>query len=184
MNTDNILSLLIVATVAVCILVRRLRRVKHIFIPDYKRGVRFVKGSFANVLGPGSYQPLTRKEQIEIVDMRPQPIILDRVSYRDAWQNESFLSVGAQVLVCDAHLATTMLKDQINDSIPIIRDTLRSVVSGGIADGSSEFRNKTAADIAEGVNAKLDRVGMKISDLEIIELWSRPGSGRITAVSH
>lgn len=184
MNADNILSLLIVATVAVCILVRRRRRVKHIFIPDYKRGVRFVRGSFANILEPGSYQPFTLKEQIEIVDMRRHPIILERISYRDAWQNESFLSVGAQISVSDAHRATTMLKDQINDSMPIVRDTLRSVVSGSIADGGPEFRNKTVADITQAVNVELDRVGMKISDVEITELWSRPISRRTPAVSH
>jgi|SRR6185437_6438697 len=184
MDSDNILSLLVVATAAVCVLTLRLRRVKHIFIPDYKRGVRFVKGSFANVLGPGSYQPFTAKEQIEIVDMRPQPIILERISYRDAWQNESSVSLAAEMLISDAHLATTTLKDQINDSLPIVRDTLRSIVSGGIADGSPEFRSKTAADITGAVNTALDRVGMRITNVEIIELWSRPGFGRVTAVSN
>jgi regulator of protease activity HflC (stomatin/prohibitin superfamily) len=61
---------------------------------------------------------------------------------------------------------------------------LRSVVSGGIADGTPEFRSKMATDITRAVNAELDRLGMKITNVEIIELWSRPGSGRITVVSH
>ena len=184
MNTDSVWSLLIMATLVLFIVGMSLRKTQPIFVPDYKRGVRFVKGSFANVLGPGSYNPLTLREQIEIVDMRPQPIFLERISYRDALQNDSFVSIGAEILVSDAHLAATMLKDQVNDSLPIIRDTLRSVVSRGIADESPEFRIATAADITRVVNAELDRLGMKISNVEIVELWSRPGLVRITPVSH
>jgi hypothetical protein len=109
MNTDNIWSLLILATAALYVLARRLRRTQRIFVPDYKRGVRFVRGSFDRVLGPGSYKPFTMKEQIEIVDMRPQPIFLEKIFYRDALQNESFVSIGAELLISDAYLASTML---------------------------------------------------------------------------
>jgi hypothetical protein len=184
MNTDNIWSVLILVTVALYVVARRLGKRQLVFIPDYKCGVRFVEGSFTNVLGPGNYQPFVRKEHIEIVDMRPQPILLERITYRDAWQNESFVSIGAEILVCDARLAATMLKNQIDDSLPIVRDTLRSVVSRGIADGNPEFRSKTAADITQAVNAELGTLGMKISDVEIIEVWSHPGLRRITSVSH
>jgi hypothetical protein len=184
MIANNVLSILILATICGYLLARRLRKTKRFFVPDYKRGVRFVKGAFASVLGPGSYVAVTLKEQIEVVDMRPQPILLERISYRDAWQNESFVSVAAEMHVCDAHLATTMLKNQINDSVPIVRDTLRSVVSRGIADRSPEFLSKTAADIAKAANVELIRVGMRISNVEIIESWSRPSSGHTTAISH
>jgi hypothetical protein len=60
----------------------------------------------------------------------------------------------------------------------------RSVVSRGIADENPEFRIKTAADITRTVNAELDRLGMKISNVEIVELWSRPGLGRMTTISN
>jgi regulator of protease activity HflC (stomatin/prohibitin superfamily) len=181
MDIDTVLFLLILAMVP---LLAVARKAKRIFVTDYQRGVRFVKGSFSNVLGPGSYQPLTSREQIEVVDMRPQPIFLEKISYRDACQNDSFLSIGAEMLVCDPHLAVTTLKKQIDDSLPIVRDALRSVVSRGIADGSPEFRSKTAVDITQAINAELSRVGMKISGVEIVELWSRPGPQRVTVVSN
>ncbi|MFZ0635503.1 MAG: SPFH domain-containing protein [Candidatus Acidiferrales bacterium] len=184
MDIDNIWVLLILAALALYVLAMFLRKTQRIFIPEYQRGVRFVKGSFANVLGPGSYRPFTANEQIVVVDMRPQPIILEKISYRDALQNQSFLSIGAEMQVCDAHLAATTLKDQITDSLPAVRDTLRQVVSRGIADRSPEFRSKTAADIMQAVNAELTRFGMKISNVEILELWSHPALGHTTTVSH
>src|SRR5579872_4794872 len=129
MNSDNIWSLFLLAIVTLFFVGLRLRKAKRIFVPDYQRGVRFIRGSFANVLGPGSYQPFMSKEQITVVDMRPQPIFLERVTYRDALQNESFMSIGAELQVSDPHLAATLLKDQINGSLPIVRDALRSVAS-------------------------------------------------------
>jgi regulator of protease activity HflC (stomatin/prohibitin superfamily) len=184
MNSDNLVSLFTVAVVMLFVLNLYIRRVKRIFVADYQRGVRFVKGTFSSVLGPGSYKLFTRNEQIEVVDMRPQPIILERIAFRDVWHNESFLSIGAELLVCDPHLSITKLKNQVNDSFNITRDTLRLVASRGVTDRSSESRGKMAAEITQTINAELTPLGMKISNVEIIELWSRPSPGHGTAVAH
>jgi hypothetical protein len=155
-----------------------------VYVSDYQRGVRFVQGSYANILGPGCYKLFSRNDQIVIVDMRSQPIMLDRIVYRDAWQNESFLSIGAELLVCEPRLSVSKLKNQVNDSLNIVRDSVRLVASRGIADRSSASRDKMAIEITQAVNAELSPVGMKISSLEIIELWSRPGPVQSTAIAH
>lgn len=152
-------------------------------MPDYQRGLRFVHGAYTNMLGPGTYAIAATKEHIEIVDMRPQPVILERTFYRDAWNNPALISVGADLLVSDPHLATTTLKDQINDSLPIARDAVRSTLSRGIASEDPGFRIKAAADITQAVNDELDRVGMKIQNVEIVEFWLRPMTGEITGVA-
>ncbi|HEY0701590.1 MAG TPA: SPFH domain-containing protein [Candidatus Acidoferrales bacterium] len=184
MNTDNIWPALFLVGLVILIWSRRLGKTPRVFIPDYKRGVRFSRGAFVDVLGPGTHHPFTLKQQIEVVDMRPQPIFLDRVSYRDVLQNESFMSIGAEVLVGDARLAVNMLKDQIKDSLPLVRHAVQSLVSRGIADDSAEYRIKTSEDITRIVNDELARVGMKIANVEIVELWSRPGLERNTTVSN
>lgn len=184
MNQDTIWSLLLFTSVIIYGSVKRLRKTKRIFIPDYERGLRFVKGSFVNVLGPGSYHPFSLKEQIEVVDMRPQPIFLERISYRDAWQAESWMSVGAELVVSDAYLASTTMKDRVNDSLVVIRDTVRSIVSRVIGERSSEFLTKTATDITAAVNAELARLGMRVSNVEIVEFWSRPQPRRSAEISN
>ena len=152
-----------------------MRKIKRVYITDYMRGVRYVKGSFRDVLGPGSYQPFTRRVTVERVDMRPVPFELERIFYRDALQSNAVISIGAQILVSDPHLASTMLKDNVGDSILIVRDTLRSILSRGITDESPEFRVKVAGDITSAANAELSQFGMKISDVEVTELSSRSG---------
>ena len=133
MNSDANLSFVIWFCVIVFVVVRRIRKPKRVFITDYQRGIRYVRGSFANLLGPGSYLASGSKEHIDTVDMRPQPIILERTFYRDSWQNDAFVTIGAELQVSDARLPATMLKDQVNDSLPLVRDALRSVVTRGVA---------------------------------------------------
>ena len=179
MNLGDILSVIFFVTAIVSIaFVYYLRRFPRVYIPDYARGVRFIKGSFRDVLGPGSYQNFTRRAQIEVIDMRPVPVILDRIFYRDALQCASVVSIGADMLVGDPYLAATTLKNRIGDSLPIVRDTLRSTLSRGIADESPEYRVKAAEDLAGAVNEELRRLGMKISNVEITELSSRSSFGR------
>jgi hypothetical protein len=163
--------------------IRRLREIKRVYVPDFQRGLRFVNGAYVNMLGPGSYQIAATREHIEIVDMRPQPVILERTFYRDAWNNTALVSVGADILVSNPHLAGTALKDQINDSLPIARDAVRSALSRGTASDDLDFRTRAVADITQAVNEELDRVGMKIENVEIVEFWLRPIAGEITGVA-
>jgi hypothetical protein len=182
MNFSDLLSLIFFpVAIAAIAFVYYLRRFPPVYIPDYARGVRFVKGSFRDVVGPGSYQNFAKRVQIEVIDMRPVPVIVDRIFYRDALQNDSVVSIGAEVLVDDPYLAATSLKNRVGDSLPIVRDTLRSTMAGGIADLSPEYRVKAADDIASAVNAELNRMGMKISNVEVTELSSRRTFGRATA---
>lgn len=163
------------AAVVVIVFLFRFGRIPRIYLTDYMRGLRFVKGRFMDVLGPGAYKPLTRRVQVEIVDMRPVPFVLESIAFRDALQSESVISVGAELLVDDPYLAATSLKNRVSDSIPIVRQALRGLVSRTIADRTPEFRTKVSADIEAVVNEELRRMGMKISNLEITEIFSRGG---------
>lgn len=184
MNAADVLELVyLTAAVVLIVFLFRFGKVPRTYLTDYMRGVRFVKGTFVNVLGPGGYKPLTRRVHIEVVDMRPVPVVLESISYRDALESESVISIGAEISVDDPYLAATTLKNRISDSLPIVRDTLRTIVSRTIADRSPEFRAKVAADIQGAVNEKLHRMGMKISNIEITELFSRSTSPQRTAKS-
>jgi hypothetical protein len=175
MNTDNIWPVVFLGAVIASLTLRiSARKNKRIYIPDYQRAVRFVDGSFVDVLGPGSYQPDGKREQITVVDMRPQPIVLERVFYQDATQAPSVISIGAELVIADPCQAITKLKNLANDSIAIIRDELRITVSKRIADVAAEARGKMGTDIAESLNTQLIKFGVQVKNVEVTELWSRP----------
>lgn len=161
------------AAVAALVFLFRFGKIPRIYLTDYMRGLRFVKGAFVDVLGPGAYKPLTRRVKIEVVDMRPVPFVLESIGFRDALQSDSVISIGAELLVGDPYLAATSLKNRVSDSIPIIRHTLRSIMSRTIADRTPQFRAKVAEDIQKAVNEELRRSGMKIANVEVTEILSR-----------
>ena len=150
-----------------------MRRFPRVYITDYLRGVRFVKGVFRDVVGPGGYQAFSRRVHLEIVDMRPVPVLFERMFCRDALQSEAVVSLGAELSVGDPYVAATAMKDRIGDSMPLVRESLHSVLSRTIADTSDEFRAKMAMDITNAANAELKKLGMAISNVEITELSSR-----------
>lgn len=145
----------------------------RLFIPDYQRAVRFVDGASASVLGPGSYDPPGKHEQVTVVDMRPQPIVVERVMYQDLVQSPSVISIGAELVVSEPIEAITKLKNLVNDAIAMIRDQLRIIVSRRIADSSPEGRSKLASEIATSLNSELRKFGVQLQNVEVTELWSR-----------
>lgn len=174
MSGGDILELVYFAfALAIIIFLFRFRKIPRTYITDYMRGLRFMRGSFDRVLGPGSYKPFSRSVHIETVDMRPMPFLVESIWYRDALQSESVVSIGAEMLVDDPYLAATSLKDRFGDALPIVRDTLRIAVSKRIADANPDFRARLAGDIQTTINDELRRVGMKISGVEITEIFSR-----------
>lgn len=148
--------------------------VKLMMITDFRRGVRFVRGAFSAVLQPGTYRINTVKQQITVVDMRPQPLLFERYMYRDALNRPSVISIGTELLVHDPRLATTTLKDQVKDAIPIINNLIHTAVARLVTDASPEGRKATGEAITKAVNGELTRYGLRISSAEVTEAYSQP----------
>jgi flagellar basal body-associated protein FliL len=173
--SSTIAPLISTASVVALVLAARLNRgKKRILIPDYRRGVLFVDGTFVKVLEPGSYRVAASKQQVTIVDMRPQPILLERVFFQDALKNQGVISVAVDLLVQDPHLSATMTRDQVKDGVAILRDQLRTVLSQQIADLRPEAPAKLADAIAAAANNELRKIGMRITATEVTEFWSAP----------
>jgi hypothetical protein len=182
MNADDIWAVVFLLGGAALLFLRFYgRRTVRVFITDYQRGVRFVDGTFRDLLGPGSYRSNRNREQVTVVDMRPQPVVLERIFYQDAFSVPSVVSIAAELSVGDPYRATTQLKDPIRDSLDLIRDQLRGIATQSIADLGPETRHKSANEIAATLNCDLDKFGMRIANLEITELWSRSVPPQTTA---
>jgi hypothetical protein len=174
MDADIIWLIVFLAGIGGILFARvRLSKTKRLFITDYQRGVRYKSGTFSGELGPGMFDVYTPDEQVIVVDMRPQPFVVDRLLYHDALKAPSVISIGAELIVTNAYTACTALKDQINESVALVRDVMRDAMSKSISDPSSQARKKIASDLEAAANAALGKVGMQVSKLEVTELWSQ-----------
>jgi hypothetical protein len=178
-NSLNAVAAIIwpLSIVAVIVLGRRATLRKRIVITDFRRGVRFVGGVFSGVLDAGSYTFNPRKEQITIVDMRPQPILIERLGFQDALSHQGVISVGTDLLVRDPQLAANALRDQVKDAYILARDVVRTAMSKQIIPDNSDVAGLTQT-LNAAIRVELGKVGMDISDIEITELWSSPPSAQ------
>jgi hypothetical protein len=183
-NSLNTVAMIVYPALIVAILVlgRRASQRKRIVITDFRRGVHFIGGVFAGVLDAGSYSFNPRKEQITIVDMRPQPVLIERLGFQDALSRQGVISIGTDLLVRDPQLASTALRDQVKDAYILARDAVRTAMSKQILPDAGDGADLPQT-LAAAMRAELGKVGMDISDIEITELWSGPPSTRLQAES-
>ena len=160
------------AVVLVLSLTQRYRGRKRILITDYRCGLRFINGEFASILPPGSYRYNPQSEQITVIDMRPQPMLLERQVFQDVVGAQAVISIGTELVVNDPRLVATALRDQIKDSFVIVRDTVRSAASRQVVAGLGDNRKSIAVSLLQAVNSELAKVGMRVPEVEITELWA------------
>jgi hypothetical protein len=165
----------LVSVITLTILSQSRRGKKHILITDYRRGVRFVGGVFSGVLEPGSYSFDARKEQITIMDMRPQPILMERLTFQDALKQQGVVSLATEFVVRDPQRAATALRDQVKDCYLLARNAIRTVMSQQIIANVSDLAAANEV-ITKAVRTELLEVGMDISNTEVTELWLNPAS--------
>lgn len=165
-------GLVAAAVVLTLTLTQRKRGKKRILITDYRCGIHFVNGQFVGVLSPGSYRFNPESEQITIIDMRPQPMLLERQVFQDAVGAQSVISLGTDLVVSDPRLVATALRDQIKDSFVIVRDTVRAAAPGQAVSGMGDNRKSIEEALVKAVNAELAKVGMRVPEIEITELWA------------
>jgi hypothetical protein len=164
-------SLCLVGTV---ILLTRLRRKKLVYLLDYQAGLLFQEGTSARILSPGGHLAGVTQAPINVIDLRSNLFLLERINFRDRQQANCVLSVAGELLVSDPSLALSSLKNLVDDSLTIVRDSMRVAISRSIVDASREGRVKLADAVLSEVNRQLEMRGVKIQNLELTELWAQP----------
>lgn len=163
-----------VALIIVVSLLSRRKGRKKVVIPDFRRGVT-AGGASLRLLEPGTHIYDPRKGEVALIDMRPQPVLAERLPFRDALQNNGVISVGASLVVRDPLLSATALRDQVKDGVVIIRASLKKAMANQIvAHGASGPEADLVRDaLLAAINDDLAKVGMGLSEIEITELWVR-----------
>jgi len=174
MDMEEAIGLISFASlVASVLLTIYMRRTKVVHVADFQVGLRFRKDGTCRKLSPGSYRTGAGLDPVSVVDMRPRHFLIERVSFQDALQANSIVSIGAELVVCDPQLATNSMKKLFEDSWRMVRESLSRAAARQIIDTSPEGSDGLAKALTSEINRSLQPYGVAIQNLEITELQSR-----------
>jgi uncharacterized membrane protein YqiK len=166
----------------VVMLLRQNTRQERQTVLDYQYGLLFEGGKPQEVLAPGRHFFRPNKEQITLVDLRDQPVLVERLAYPDSTGENAWVSVSAAIRIVDAILVTVKCSDHVNEAMVLIRDVVRKRLSARRASETRHDRRGCEQEITTHVASELGKIGLALTSLEITEV-SSPGTDRAVAFS-
>jgi hypothetical protein len=167
--------------IAMVIFTVRMRRAKATYVYDYQAALRF-DGKRCKLLTPGLHR--TSGSTPTLVDLRPQQFILESQLCKDALFANCVISLGGELRVCDAEAAVIAFKNILEDSLTLVRGTVRSAISHRVVESGPAGRADLAHTLTEEFNRELRTRGVEVQNLEITELWAQKVAYTIPATAN
>jgi TRAP-type C4-dicarboxylate transport system substrate-binding protein len=84
------------------------------------------------------------------------------------------ISLGGELCVSDGQMAVIAFKNIVEDSLAIVREAARAVVSSAVVESGPEGRTSLTRTLNDEFNRELSSRGVEVRNLEITELWAQP----------
>jgi len=145
---------------------------RRIIVLEYQRGIKFSDGKFTAVLEPGQYR-INNKGRVDLIDMRPQPFLLEALSCEDKLGGRVVLSLAGEFAVSNPRLSLMSSRDNANEGPVLISKATRDSVSSlGVRDTTDATLGLLRTTLIERLNQELRTVGLEPKNIEITELWT------------
>jgi regulator of protease activity HflC (stomatin/prohibitin superfamily) len=137
---------------------------------EYERGLKFSRGRFKGVVGPGLYWRSTRFTEIRRIDVRPSRVVIAGQEVLSADGVAIKASVAATVAVKDperALLKTDNYQIAIHTELQL---ALRAVVSSLPVEELLKRRTDIATELKAIAGPRLDTLGIELQDASLRDL--------------
>lgn len=166
MNAVTLLGLLVLLLAALLLA----RATGRTTVYEYERGLRFSRGRFTGVLGPGVYRYLSHATRIQKVDIRPTQVAVAGQEVLSADGVAVKASIAATSRVADperAVLGTAHYPTAIYTEVQL---ALRAVVAGLPVDELLARRAELSAQIKAIAAERLAPIGIELEEAAIRDL--------------
>ena len=164
--------IVLLAVLAIALLAWALLRavVGPITIYEYQRGLRYDRGRFSSVLGPGRYWIVRSSTRVDVVDVRPtvvtvpgqEVITADGVSLR--------VSLAADYAIVDPAVAMNEVEDFRSALYVALQVGLRGVVGSAAVDDLLERRSELGPEVMAATAEEASRMGLELRRVELKDL--------------
>ena len=179
---DVVISIVVVVALVALATWWLFRRIfRRVTIFEFQRGLQYVNGRFRKILGPGRYWLYRPSVFVQVIDIRPQVVLIpgqevissDGVSVR--------ISLAAKLAVADPAIAVNEIADYMANLYVTLQLGLRELVSATPIDDLLEKRNEIGARLTESSVEPLRRIGVELESVDVKDLMFPGNLKRIFA---
>ena len=160
-----IIALVIILIFLLFILTKRL--IKTITIFQYERGIKFHKGKFQEVVGPGKYTYFTSTTHLEIFDMRPAILQLNGQELLTADNVSVKISLAVKYQILDPQALISEYQNFQDYLYMSIQFKLREVISSIEMDELLKSRQKINDDVRNLLLEDKSLIGFSIHSVDL-----------------
>lgn len=134
-------------------------------VREYERGLHYVQGRLAGVLGPGRYALWTHPEaevDVKLVDMRAQQVAITGQDLMTRDKVTMRLTLTVEYAVADPALMATAVQDTRDAVYLLVQLAARDYVAGVTLDELLEARDAMTRFLEERTVAKAARFGVRV----------------------
>ena len=161
----------VVALLAMLVLVAVLRaNLAAVTVFEYERGLRYDRGRFTALLGPGRYWTLRGRTHVQKVDVRPRTVSVPGQEVLSADGVALKASIAARFAVADPVIAINGVEDFQGALYSELQLALRAVIAGSPVEALLADRAAIGPRILAAVQGSVARLGLTIESAEVKDL--------------
>jgi len=164
-----VLSAIAIFVFCIAMRIDRVRLVR-VTVYEFQRALRYRKGRFLSVLGPGQYWILEPKTTITPVDVRPNFVTLMGQEVLTADGVPLKVSIAANYEMSDPQLAINGQANYAQALYLLLQLAVREVISTSKADELMENRAGFAEKIRAVAEPQVQRLGLKLLTADLKDL--------------
>ncbi|ULT56619.1 slipin family protein [Neobacillus drentensis] len=163
-----IIALVIFLIFLLLVITKRLIKTMTIF--QYERGIKFHKGKFKEVVGPGRYTYFTSTTHLEIFDMRPAILQLNGQELLTADNVSVKISLAVKYQILDPQALISEYQNFQDYLYMSIQFKLREVVSSIEMDDLLKSRQKINDDVRNLLLEDKSLIGVSIHSVDLKDI--------------
>lgn len=136
--------------------------VKRVIVLEYEKGLKYVKGRFAGVLGPGQYWYLPFSTVVQKIDTRPRFLSLTGQEVLSSDGVTLKASLAANYEIVDPNVAVNKVQSFEQALYLELQLALREIVGSADIDTVLNSRNELSKKLTDACEAKINALGLKL----------------------
>src|SRR5215470_14955070 len=164
-----ILAAIVIAAVIILKIVFRALGIKSVIVYEYHKALKYSKGHYVGILGPGKYW-ISANSYIYPIDIRPEFITVQGQDVLSADGVTLKISLAAAFQVEDPNLAFNKNANFRSSLYLILQMALREIVGKEKIDALLESRAGISGKLMELTSAKAAELGLKLISADVKDI--------------